>query len=139
MKKTNYKALKIANIFINIVIAVIVISTIIAIGLSVTQSHLALTNQVGNGIVFDINIPEKLLHSPAFIGLTVIVSVLWIALLVWVKMFFQNIIDNRIFTQDNVKLARFNVAYLVAAFVVWVFSMILKEANIIAEENEFTI
>lgn len=31
MKKTNYKALKIANIFINIVIAVIVISTIIAI------------------------------------------------------------------------------------------------------------
>jgi len=32
-----------------------------------------------------------------------------------------------------------NVAYLVAAFVVWVFSMILKEANIIAEENEFTI
>lgn len=139
MKKTNYKVLKIANIFLNIVIAVIVISTIIAIGLSVTQSHLALTNQVGNGIVFDINIPEKLLHSPAFIGLTVIVSVLWIALLVWVKMFFQNIIDNRIFTQDNVKLARFNVAYLVAAFVVWVFSMILKEANIIAEENEFTI
>ena len=77
------------------------------------------------------------------------------------------IIDNRIFTQDNVKLARYveynfialafldswfqslcsgsevlnlvNVAYLVAAFVVWVFSMILKEANIIAEENEFTI
>ncbi len=167
MKKTNYKALKVANIFINIVIAVIVISTIIAIGLSVTQSHLALTNQVGNGIVFDINIPEKLLHSPAFIGLTVIVSVLWIALLVWVKMFFQNIIDNRIFTQDNVKLARYvgynfialafldswfqslcsgsevlnlvNVAYLLAAFVVWVFSMILKEANIIAEENEFTI
>lgn len=99
--------MKIANIFINIVIAVIVISTIIAIGLSVTQSHLALTNQVGNSIVFDINIPEKLVHSPAFIGLTVIVSALWIALLVWVKMFFQNIIDNRIFTQDNVKLARY--------------------------------
>lgn len=76
MKKTNYKALKIANIFINIVIAVIVISTIITIGLSVTQSHLALTNQVGNSIVFDINIPEKLVHSPAFIGLTVIVSAL---------------------------------------------------------------
>ena len=32
-----------------------------------------------------------------------------------------------------------NWAYLVAAFVVWVFSMILREANVIAEENEFTI
>ena len=81
--------MKIANIFINIVIAVIVISTIIAIGLSVTQSHLALTNQVGNGIVFDINIPEKLLHSPAFIGLTVIVSVLWMLCLFGLKCSFK--------------------------------------------------
>ena len=32
-----------------------------------------------------------------------------------------------------------NWAYLVAAFIVWVFSMILREANVIAEENEFTI
>ena len=83
------------------------------------------------------------------------------------KLFFKNIIDNNIFTPGNVKLARYveynfialafldswfqslcsgsgvltfvNWAYLVAAFVVWVFSMILKEANIIAEENEFTI
>ena len=82
-------------------------------------------------------------------------------------MFFKNIIDNNIFTPENVKLARYveynfialafldswfqslcsgswvlsfvNWAYLVAAFIVWVFSMILREANVIAEENEFTI
>ncbi len=167
MKKTDYRALKVANVLINIAIAAVIVSTVLAIALSLTQSHLDLTNKLGNGFIFEVNIPEKLLHSPAFIGLTVVVSALWVALLVFVKMFFQNIINNRIFTQDNVKLAHYveydfialafivtwfqslcsgsgvlnlvNIAYLVAAFVVWVFSMILKEANDIAEENEFTI
>lgn len=167
MKKTNYKALKVANVVINIAIVLIVLSTVVAISLSWTQPHLNLMNQAGDGFSFDVNIPEKLLHSPSFLSLFAVNSCLWIALLVFVKMFFKNIIDNNIFTPENVKLARYveynfialafldswfqslcsgsgvlsfvNWAYLVATFVVWVFSMILREANVIAEENEFTI
>lgn len=167
MKKTNYKALKVANVIINVTIALIILSTIVGITLSLTQPHIDLTNQAGNGFSLNVDIPEKLLHSPSFLSLFAVNSCLWIALLIFVKLFFKNIIDNNIFTPENVKLAHYveynfialafldswfqslcsgsgvltfvNWAYLVAAFVVWVFSMILKEANIIAEENEFTI
>lgn len=167
MKKTNYKALKVANVIINVTIALIILSTVVGIALSLTQPHIDLTNQAGNGFSLNVDIPEKLLHSPSFLSLFAVNSCLWIALLIFVKLFFKNIIDNNIFTPENVKLARYveynfialafldswfqslcsgsgvltfvNWAYLVAAFVVWVFSMILKEANIIAEENEFTI
>lgn len=167
MKKTNYKALKVANVIINVTIALIILSTVVGITLSLTQPHIDLTNQAGNGFSLNVDIPEKLLHSPSFLSLFAVNSCLWIALLIFVKLFFKNIIDNNIFTPENVKLARYveynfialafldswfqslcsgsgvltfvNWAYLVAAFVVWVFSMILKEANIIAEENEFTI
>ncbi|SEK86015.1 DUF2975 domain-containing protein [Streptococcus equinus] len=167
MKKTNYQVLKVANVIISIAIAFIALSTMVGIILSLTHPHMDLTNQSGNGLVLDVNIPEKLLHSTSFLSLFAMNSILWIALLVFVKMFFKNIIDNNIFTPENVRLARYvvynfislafldswfqslcsgsgvlsfvNWAYLVAAFIVWVFSMILKEANIIAEENEFTV
>ena len=68
MKKTNYKALKVANVVINIAIVLIVLSTVVAISLSWTQPHLNLMNQAGDGFSFDVNIPEKLLHSPSFIS-----------------------------------------------------------------------
>lgn len=87
MKKTNYKALKAANIVINIAIALIALSTVLAIALSLTQPHLDLTNQTGDGFVLNVNIPERLLHSPSFLSLFAVNSCLWIALLVFVKLF----------------------------------------------------
>lgn len=47
MKKTNYKALKVANVVINIAIVLIVLSTVVVIFLSWTQPHLNLMNQAG--------------------------------------------------------------------------------------------
>ena len=152
------------NCFKNVVVGVIVFFAILGFGVSANKGTIDVVVPTRR---LDVNIPEKLLHSTSFLSLFAMNSILWIALLVFVKMFFKNIIDNNIFTPENVKLARYvvynfislafldswfqslcsgsgvlsfvNWAYLVAAFIVWVFSMILKEANIIAEENEFTI
>ena len=54
MKKTNYKALKVANVVINIAIVLIVLSTVVVISLSWTQPHLNLMNQAGDGFSFDV-------------------------------------------------------------------------------------
>ncbi|TDE74733.1 DUF2975 domain-containing protein, partial [Streptococcus vicugnae] len=82
MKKTNYKALKVANVIINVTIALIILSTIVGITLSLTQPHIDLTNQAGNGFSLNVDIPEKLLHSPSFLSLFAVNSCLWIALLI---------------------------------------------------------
>ena len=87
MKKTNHKALKAANVVINIAIVLIVLSTVVAISLSWTQPHLNLMNQAGDGFSFDVNIPDNLLPSPSFLSLFDVNLCLWIALLVFVKMF----------------------------------------------------
>ena len=85
MKKTNYQVLKVANVIISIAIALIALSTMVGIILSLTHPHMDLTNQSGNGLVLDVNIPEKLLHSTSFLSLFAMNSILWIALLIFVN------------------------------------------------------
>ena len=92
---------------INIAIVLIVLSTVVAISLSLTQPHLNLMNQAGNGFSFDVNIPEKLLHSPSFLSLFAVNSCLLDCAPCFCENVFQNIIDNNIFTPENVKLARY--------------------------------
>ncbi|MFC3928244.1 DUF2975 domain-containing protein [Streptococcus caprae] len=86
-----------------------------------------------------------------------------LAILYCIRRFFKNLIVDRIFVADNVKLIRWvaiflaissfvgsgnyafdaryviDVTYLFAALVVWVISKVFERANEIAEENEFTV
>ncbi len=120
MKKTNYQVLKVANVIISIAIALIALSTMVGIILSLTHPHMDLTNQSGN------------IFTPENVRLARYVVYNFISL-AFLDSWFQSLCSG------SGVLSFVNWAYLVAAFIVWVFSMILKEANIIAEENEFTV
>ncbi|MEW4354422.1 DUF2975 domain-containing protein [Streptococcus pneumoniae] len=86
-----------------------------------------------------------------------------LAILYFVRQFFQNILTERIFVEQNVELAKrtavllviasflgegiftlyefsfFNVPFIVTALAVWALAKVLEEANRIAKEQEFTI
>lgn len=152
--------LKYALGFITILLVVVGISLVISTVLSILGiMHLDLFHQG------DVNLGIDLVDGDSAILMVVsLISsyIIWF-ILYCVRLFFRNIIEDKIFVEENVKLAKrtslllvitafltnglftinnysfFNVNYIVTALVVWILSVILSKANQIAEENEFTV
>ena len=156
-KKNSY--LPFALGFINILLFVLGISLVISILLTVFNvTEINLFNLGTISLKPDMVNTSILVSTLSFINSFIILFVLFC-----VRQFFQNIINEQIFTSQNVKLANcislslfiasflgdgiltlngfsfLNITFMVTALVVWTIGKVLEKANEIAEENEFTI
>lgn len=159
--KTN-RMIKIVDILLTVGIVVL------SVGIAVSLLSLAFVSIFSVPLVAD-NLSEAgapALLSGLFVTLFVISSILKIVMIKKVKTFLKNVMDEKIFIPENVQISKhitiiliiisllsfsleesgtntlievFDFGYLIAAFFVWLFGLVLVKANEIAEENKYTI
>lgn len=114
----------------------------------------------------EVDLAEALIGMPIWVlVLAVIDAILALGVLICIRKFLKNIQVGEIFVDQNVRLAKWsailifassflsvsempksgfslnmlNFTYLITALLVWTISKVLEQANVIAEENDFTI